>query len=98
MDTVESVLDEVPGWHLEAKIDKTPDFSGDVSGFLRIRLWWLSYRPLIQGSVSVDLSATLEGHFGVSFAKNCAVNSMPTLITLSRSLQLTPQMAGFSAV
>ena len=69
VDTVESVLDEVPGWHLEAKVDKTPDFSGDISGFREYASDGSFVSASIQGSVSVDLSASLEGYFGVTFAK-----------------------------
>jgi hypothetical protein len=63
---IDSVLNEVPGWHLTADIDKTPTFSGHVTGSIDEASNGMLKSASLSLSVSADASAAIEGYCGVS--------------------------------
>jgi hypothetical protein len=64
--TIDSVLNEIPGWHLTADVDKTPTFSGQVKGTIDEAPNGALKSASLSLTVSADASATIEGYYGVS--------------------------------
>ncbi len=63
---IESILGEIPGWHLTADIDKTPQFSGHVTGTIDKAPNGTLKSASLGLTVSADVSATIEGYYGIS--------------------------------
>jgi hypothetical protein len=63
---VDSILAEIPGWHLTADIDKVPSFSGYVSGTIDEAANGALKSASLRLTVSADASATIEGYYGIS--------------------------------
>ena len=63
---IESILGEIPGWHLTADIDKTPHFSGHVTGMIDEAPNGALKSASLGLTVSADVSATIEGYYGIS--------------------------------
>ena len=63
---VDSVLGEVPGWHLQADFDDAPQFSGHVTGTVDEAANGTLKTASLSITVSGDFSATIEGYYGIS--------------------------------
>jgi hypothetical protein len=64
--TIDSLLNEIPGWHLSADVDQTPTFSGQVRGTIDEASNGALKSASLSLTVSADASATIEGYYGIS--------------------------------
>ena len=68
LDDVESAIDEVtgaiPGWHVEASIDKTPDFTLVVTGTIDLAPGGSLDSVALDVKTSAEVSSEIEGYFG----------------------------------
>ncbi|HZK79912.1 MAG TPA: choice-of-anchor tandem repeat GloVer-containing protein, partial [Humisphaera sp.] len=66
-EQIEKFLDEVPGWHLDARADKDPTYSLDVEGdFFYTPGGSLDTGSKLKIGISVDAGEQVEGYFGLS--------------------------------
>ncbi len=63
---IDSVLAEIPGWHLTADVDKIPTFSGYVSGSIDEAANGALKSASLSVTASADVSASIEGYYGIS--------------------------------
>jgi hypothetical protein len=63
---VDSVLAEIPGWHLQADVDKVPQFSGHVTGTIDEAANGALKSASLSVSLTADAAATVEGYYGIS--------------------------------
>ena len=78
---IDSVLNEVPGWHLTADIDKTPTFSGHVTGSIDEAANGMLKSASLSLSVSADASAPSKAIAASAFSTSALAsrrNSMRT--------------------
>ena len=65
-NTIDSVLNETPGWHLTADLNSPPTFSGQIRGTIDEASNGMLKSASLSLTVSADASATIEGYCGIS--------------------------------
>ena len=63
---IDSVLSEIPGWYYTADIDKTPTFSGRVTGNIDEASNGTLKSASLSVTVSADVSASIDAYYGIS--------------------------------
>jgi hypothetical protein len=65
--SVDAVLSEIPCWHLEADIDRTPSFSGYISGTIDEASNGALKSASLSLSITGSMPATVEGYYGMGY-------------------------------